>query len=158
MAETTNRIDKSRVKGTISLIVKGMRFLILTVITMLLLTSCGSITEEPSYSKVYISFGTQETVSTYIAEIPPVVSRIEIIIEAPDMVTIEEGFDIIDWSKDFMIFIMVPKGKDRHFIALALDQDGYIIFKGDTYADLFENDVNLVIQMKKVKPPTKLTT
>ncbi len=128
-----------------------MRLLIFTIV-IILLASCGGTIEESPYSTVYISFGTQETDSVSITEIPRAVSIIKIVVEAPDMPTIEEEFEIIDWSRDFKTFIMVPKGKGRHFIALAVDREGYIIFKGDTFADLFEDEVTLVIQMQRVEP------
>ncbi len=129
-----------------------MRVFLFSVVVALVLASCGGGMDESLYSRVYLSFSTETGGERIASAVPPEVSLIQIIVEAPDMPTIEEAFEIVEPTQEFRTSILVPKGLGRHFIALAIDQEGLIIFKGDTVVDLLEDEVNLVISMERIEP------
>lgn len=141
-------------------------FLLLLIIIFALQFGCGggggTSFDGSSTTRVEITIGRTQTASqesgTLLREtdqIPSSIAQIRITITGPDMQTIlrtipATGRTVITESFE------VPVGSGRRFLVEALDSAGFVIFQGETLANVGAAPVSLTISMVNTDPVTPI--
>ncbi len=132
------------------------------VIFLLAVAGCSgggsSMNASTGTTTVTINLGQTKTVSSAggtvraAASIPDAVARIRITVSAPDIPTIERMVELTGTSSTISEKFDVLNGRNRLFTVEGLDKDGYVLYRGEVYADLSGSPVNLSVTMVSSDP------
>ncbi|RMG02776.1 MAG: fibronectin type III domain-containing protein, partial [Nitrospirae bacterium] len=123
----------------------------LILLFLIALASCGgggsSQGKTEGATDVVITIGSRVSTSELgIAAVPEVVRFIALSVTGEGMEPIERVYDVA--GRDVLqITLQIPNGRLRHFVALALDENRKIRYRGEAYADLTGEPVTIGIMM-----------